>query len=214
MNTQPATSRLLICELEKFVREAVNDYPFPSPEGNWLDCRVFLHGLPDSQDTDTYPFVIVRWLEGEITSQEDAKTVLTDTVILALGVHSPNSQSEAGLLLAELIDCLRRAFWKKRIIASRFELVEPLRCQIVEQQRQQHRFHLATLETVWNYTWPPKAMEEAGQSQLLSGRMTVDSYAAPEVALAWKDAASVSQQAGNGCAAEAWAQSQTGGKYE
>ncbi len=192
-NNEPATSRMLICELDSFVRETVKGYPFPDPSGKWLDCRVFLHGLPDGQDTDTYPFVIVRWLEGEIESREDARTVLTDTVILALGVHSPRSQAEAGLLLAELLDCLRRAFWKKRILARRFELVEPLRCQIVEQQRQQHRFHLASIETVWNYVWPAKALEEAGQSQLLSGRMSVDSYAAPEVIEAWAQ----SQNRGN-----------------
>ena len=184
MCAQPATSRLLLESLAHFIKEEVRDYPFPSPQGSERDCQVFLHGLPDEQETETYPFVIVRWLEGEIASEEDAKTVVKDTVILALGIHNPHSQDEAGTLLAELMDCLRRALWKKRIIANRFELVEPLRSQIIEQQRQQHRFHLATIETVWNYTWPPKALEEAGQSQLRAGNMSVDSYSESELALA------------------------------
>ncbi len=184
MCAQVATSRLVLESLALFVRDVVKDYPFPSPQGSARDCQVFLHGLPDEQETETYPFVIVRWLEGEIASEEDAKTVLKDTVMLALGIHNPHSQAEAGTLLAELMDCLRRAIWKKRILANRFELVEPLRSQIIEQQRQQHRFHLATIETVWNYTWPPKALEEAGQSQLRTVSMSVDSYSESELALA------------------------------
>ena len=162
----PPTSRLLLTELAAFVREAVAGYPFPGPSGAWLDCHVYLHGLPDEQDSETYPFVIVRWLTGEVQSEPDAKTVLTDTVVLALGVHAPRSQAEAGLLCAELLDCLRRALWKKRLLASRFELVEPLKAALPGLKQQIHRFHMATLETVWNYVWPPQSLREAGQSQL------------------------------------------------
>lgn len=152
--------------LVDFVRQAMTDYSFPSPQGNEKDCQVFLHGLPEDQDAETHPFVIVRWLEGEIVSQEDARTVLRDTVILVLGVHSPKSQARAGILLAEMIDCLRRALWKKRLLAKRFELEEPLKVSIPDLKQRIHRFHLATVETTWNYVWPPQSLREAGQSQL------------------------------------------------
>lgn len=174
-----ATSRLLLTELCQFVRETVRDYSFPSPNESEMDCRVFLHGLPDSQDTDTYPFVIVRWQEGEIESMEDSKTVLRETVALILGVHAPKNQEQAGLLCVELMDCLRRALWKQRLVAKRFELVEPLRSVIPEADRQQHRYQVAVIETVWNYVWPPKALEEAGQSQLTGAGAAVDSYSIP-----------------------------------
>lgn len=189
-----ATLRLLLTELCQFIRETVRDYSFPSPNEGEMDCRVFLHGLPDSQDTDTYPFVIVRWQEGEIESMEDSKTVLRETVALILGVHAPKNQEQAGLLCAELMDCLRRALWKQRLVAKRFELVEPLRSVMPEADRQQHRYQMAVIETVWNYTWPPKALEEAGQNQLRSGSMHTGSYSESDLA-------------------QAWAQSNIGGKY-
>ncbi|MBD5608190.1 MAG: hypothetical protein HDQ93_04995, partial [Desulfovibrio sp.] len=178
------TLRNLLLALAGFVSETVKDYPFPSPDGEWLDCRVFLHGLPAGQDDGTYPFVLVRWQEGEIQSMEDAKTVLRDTVALVLGVHSPKNQEQAGILCAELMDLLRRALWKQRILASRFELVEPLRSVMPEADRQQHYYHMAIIETVWNYTWPPKALEEAGQSQMRTGNVGVDSFSEAELALA------------------------------
>lgn len=173
---QPATSRLLLTALADFVRQTAKDYPFPSPDGAWLDCRVFLHGTPEDQEDKVFPFVIIRWVEGSVESMEDAATILRDTVALMLGVHSPRSQAEAGLLLAELLDLLRRALWKQRILARRFQLVEPLQAQIPGLQQRVHQFHMATIETVWDYVWPPKALEEAGISQLAHGGGLVDSY--------------------------------------
>lgn len=157
---QPATSRLLLTALKDFVGLTVHDYPFPSPDGPCEDCRVFLHGLPEEQDAGTWPFVICRWTDGEVVSEADGKTVLTDTVALILGVHSPVSQEQAGLLLAELLDLLRAALWRQRLLAGRFELQEPLRARVADMERKVHQFHLATLETTWNYVWPPRAQAE------------------------------------------------------
>lgn len=157
---QPATSRLLLNALGDFVGVTVHDYPFPSPDGACEDCRVFQHGLPEDQDAGTWPFIVCRWTDGEVVSESDGKTTLTDTVALILGVHSPASQAQAGLLLAELLDLLRAALWRQRILAGRFEHQEPLRARVADMERQVHKFHLATLETTWNYVWPPKGGAE------------------------------------------------------
>lgn len=103
------TSRLLLTCLVELVREAFADYPFPAPRGEGMQpVQVFLHGLPEGQQEGCYPFVIVRWIEGQIELEPDHKTVLHDSVGLALGVYSPVDQEQAGLLLAEMLDCLRR----------------------------------------------------------------------------------------------------------
>lgn len=157
---QPATCRLLLSELCAFVEETVAGYPFPSPDGLVQDCRVFLHGLPEDQDSGTWPFIVCRFVDGEVSSEPDGKTTLKDTVALILGVHSPLSQEQAGLLLAELLDLLRAALWRERLLAGRFELEEPVRARVADMEHKVHRFHLATLETTWNYVWPPKAQAE------------------------------------------------------
>ncbi len=182
MFAQPATSRLLLTSLCEFVERSLADYEFPDPAGACHDCRVFLYGLPANLEEECYPFVIVRWLEGKIESLIDAQTILTDTVALALGVYAPKSQAQAGILCAELLDVLRRALWKERLLARRFELVEPLLAAIPEPGRQIHQYHLATIQTVWNYSWPPKAQEMAGLSQLARGPAAVDSYGEKELA--------------------------------
>lgn len=157
---QPATARLLLTALEDFVKVTVHDYPFPSPDGACEDCRVFLHGLPEGQEEGTWPFIVCRFVDGELTSEADGKTTLKDTVALILGVHSPVSQEQAGFLLAELLDLLRAALWRQRILAGRFELQEPLRARVADMGQKVHQFHLATLETTWNYVWPSKGQVE------------------------------------------------------
>lgn len=180
MNSQAATLRLLLCELHSFLLAEVKNYSFPSPEGKWLDCRVYLHGLPEEQDDTVYPFVLIRWLEGEVDIDEDGGTSVRDIIALVLGVHSPRAHAEAGLLMAELVDSLRRSLWRTQLLAGRFSLQEPLRVTTPGLQRQQmHRFHMATIETVWQYVWPPKTLAQAGMSQLGNSAMRVDSCSAP-----------------------------------
>lgn len=182
---KPATSLLLLSELEKFLAATLRGYPFPAPDGAPLDCKVFQYGLPEGQEEKTYPFVIIRWVEGEISSQEDQTTLLQDTILLALGVYNPQDPAHSAILLAELIDCLRAAIWRERVLASRFEL-ETLRCQIVEPGRQQHRYHLVTMETKWNYIWPSNSLHGAGLSQIEKSRLAARK-AATEIEFAWNN---------------------------
>ena len=162
MNTQPPTSRLLLSSLFGLVKGAIKNYQFPDPSGKWQDCRVFLHNLPEEQEADTWPFVVVRWVSGNISDEPQSATI-TDTVNLYLGVYSPRSPAEAGLLLAELLDCLRREIWKTRVLNDRFQQVEPLEASSPEPERQIHKFHLATIRTVWEYLWPSREQMELTQ---------------------------------------------------
>lgn len=152
---RPPTSRLLLRELCDYLKRELAGYPFPDPSGKWRDCRIFLHDLPEGQEEETWPFVIVRWLEGEIANEDGAARV-EDTVELILGVYSPRHPEEAGLLLAELLDAARRAIWKCRILARRFEQIEPLKASSVEPGRQVHKYQLAAIRTVWSYVWPSR----------------------------------------------------------
>ena len=155
-----ATTRLLLKEICAAVREALADYPFPAPDGSWSDVRVFLHGLPQEQGDACYPFVIVRWISGSVESDTPQVTRLRETVGLALGVYASETQEQAGILLAELLDCLRRPLWKGRVLAGRFELEEPVKAEIPTPRTRWNEYHLATIETVWNYVWPSRGLEE------------------------------------------------------
>lgn len=156
---RPPTSHLLLTSLADFLKESLAGYPFPDPSGRWQDLRVFLHNLPDAQEDGTYPFVIVRWTLGEMEAV-NSTTSLTDTVSLYCGVFNPRHPAEAGLLMAELIDALRMAIWPTRVLAGRFEQTGPLKIQAVEPERQVHHYHLATIETVWNFVWPAREQVE------------------------------------------------------
>ena len=149
------TSRLLLCALRDRLTAELAARPFPAARSAARPARVYLHGLPRDREEACYPFVVLRWSGGEVASEADHRVVLRDSVALALGVYSPDSQEEAGLLLAELLDLLRRVIWTTRLLAGRFVLDEPLKAAIPGPRDRWNEYHLATLETSWNYTWPP-----------------------------------------------------------
>ncbi len=165
----PPTSRDLLLALEDYLRESLAGYPFPTASGDSVDARVFIYGLPEGQEEQTFPFVILRWTGGEVETQVDQPTLLTDTVTLILGVCSPTSQEEAGILLAELLDVTRRAVWMRRVLAGRFTLAEPLKASLPDIERKQHKFHLATIETTWTYCWPSRGLYELTKMEEKNG---------------------------------------------
>ena len=152
----------LILSLRDFLRNELAGISLPEPSSG-LDIapRVFIHNLPDrrSENGDlpaTYPFIIIRLAEGET---DDNQCRCTDTLILAVGVWAPENQEQAGLLAAQILDFLRISLRAKRLIGGRFEL-EELSITQPEPQKQWNEYHLATVNTRWNYTIPRRAVGE------------------------------------------------------
>lgn len=152
-------SRHLLLALRDFLKESLKDCALPDPEtGTDAAPRVFLHNLPDARTGDVaYPFVIARL--GTYDCDEER---CEDTVSLAVGVWSPQSQEQAGLLTAHTLDVLRAALMRRRLLAQTFDLVLPLEGSQPEPRKQWNEYHLATLITRWNYAVPrrPLADEE------------------------------------------------------
>ncbi|MDE7064853.1 MAG: hypothetical protein K2O70_05195, partial [Desulfovibrionaceae bacterium] len=64
---------------------------------------------------------------------------------------APESQEQAGLLTAEILDVLRASLMRQRLLADMFDLELPLKGSQPEPRKQWNEYHLATLITRWNY---------------------------------------------------------------
>lgn len=160
-----STSEHLMLSLCDHLEGILKDYVFPAPAGDPVDAQVFLHGLPETQADHCFPFVCVRWMQGSMVD-DGQQTIYRDTIALALGVHAPESQRQAGLLLAELVDCLRLGLWRgPRILAKRYELESPIETVMPDAKQKWHEYHLATMETHWNYIGPSRGMFEMTQNK-------------------------------------------------
>jgi hypothetical protein len=146
-------SRELVTSLHAHLAAELKNYAFPDPSGTPHDCRVFLHGLPDTQDARTYPFVCVRWVDSGLEEDGDGAYV-TETVTLILGVYAPESQEEAGILLAELMDAVVGCVRRCRLLEHRFQRELPIRAAIPDPERQWNQYHMATVTTTWQYGIP------------------------------------------------------------
>ena len=134
-------SRELLLAVKEMLTEAMKEYPFPTPDGSCEDLQVFLHGLPDEQGRRTYPFICVRWVSGDINEGVD-------------GYIAPESQEQAGLILAELLDWTRAVLRRNRVVAKKFQLELPLKASIPDPEKQWMEYHMATVFPEYQYIIP------------------------------------------------------------
>lgn len=156
-------SRRLLLALQALLTAELGNYPFPSPDpmAPSSDVRVFFHGLPDGQDGEGYPFVVIRWVEGRIEENE-TQTLAFETVGLVLGVYAPKNQEQAGILTSELLDVVRQILWSNRQLEQLFDLVPPLRATIPGPKEKWNQYHLASVEAEWNYVLPGRGLGKHG----------------------------------------------------
>lgn len=164
-------SRILLRELTAYLAEESEGYALPAPESapegapameREAPPRIFLHGLPDEPGEETYPFIVLRWVEGSIEAEE-VRTLAQETLALILGVYAPKDMAQAGMLLAELLDAVRQSLWRRPLLAQMFELVQPLRAAVPGPKDRWNQYHMATVEVTYNYVLPSRGPgKEAG----------------------------------------------------
>ena len=140
----------------EMLTEAMKEYPFPAPDGSCEDLQVFLHGLPDEQGRRTYPFICVRWVSGDINEGVDGYIGAEgrETLALVLGMYAPESQEQAGLILAELLDWTRAVLRRNRVVDKKFQLELPLKASIPDPEKQWMEYHMATVFPEYQYIIP------------------------------------------------------------
>lgn len=150
-------SRELLLAVADFLRAELSTTLFPDPDGSELAPRVFLHNVPESPDSGSYPFVILRL--GAVENTETAAGCeAEDTVLMALGVWSEDGPEAVGLMGATLMDIIRAALMRQRQVAEKFDLVLPLTGASPEPDRQWNQYHMATIVTRWNYPTPRRPL--------------------------------------------------------
>ncbi|MEI3478844.1 MAG: hypothetical protein V8Q84_06690 [Bilophila sp.] len=153
-------SRELVLAVRDMLADAVKDYPFPSPDGSREDLQVFLHGLPEEQGARTFPFICVRWVGGDINESiaTYGRAESRETLALVLGLYAPESQEQAGLILAELLDWTRAVLRRNRIVAGKFQLELPLRASVPDPEKQWIEYHMATIFPEYQYRIPSTSL--------------------------------------------------------
>jgi hypothetical protein len=149
----------LLTELEVFLQQALATVPLPSPEkgaGELAPARVFLGAIPrTTEEHKAFPCAVLRWQKGEDTEEDSS-----ETVDILLGVYSPAGLDIAETWIAVLVGRLRRLLLEHRRL-GKWEMVLPLTSGKPDPEKQQERFHIATISTQWRRTLPSDPVMEA-----------------------------------------------------
>ncbi|WFS63455.1 hypothetical protein LF599_04635 [Pseudodesulfovibrio thermohalotolerans] len=148
----------LVSFLEEHLSDLLMDGPVKAPG----PPRIFRDALPPSlEDEEVYPFIIVRWLEGEDSVFEDSM----ETFALIVGVFGDDeaggeyAAAVSGQWAMAVVTRLRRLLGENQILAGTYELQFPLRSQKAAPEKQQNRYLLATVTTKWSAPAPVQIME-------------------------------------------------------
>lgn len=157
------TSLLIQNALVSFLEEHLSDLLVDGPRKDPGPPQIFRDALPPSQkDEEVYPFIIVRWLEGEDSGDLDDSF---ETFALIVGVFGDDEEdgehaaAVSGQWAMAVVTRLRRLLGENRILANTFELQFPLRSKKPVPEKQQNRYLLATVTTKWSAPAPVQTLE-------------------------------------------------------
>ena len=145
---------LIACIVDLMKKELKN-YHYPQIDGKFDVCNVYRYNVPSTQDTKSYPFLIVRLIECEV--EEDFNNGFCDvvsSVAIGLGIFSQDGPEIAGKLLDNLCDTVLYILRRTRTIDDRFNRRMPLNLTVPEPDKQWHDFHMATIISQWDFIVP------------------------------------------------------------
>lgn len=147
----------LLTELKQRVEEILHSLPMEHPgDRTLMRPRVFLGAIPRRVDADAaFPCVVLRWMKGR--DEEDGRT---ETVDLYLGVFAESGMDEAEQWTALLMGRLRRELVQQRRLGA-WELELPVLSAKPDPEKQQEKYHLATISTQWRGFAPHEPVTEA-----------------------------------------------------
>ena len=153
-------ARQLLMDLKVFVEGALADFPLPDPVTDQPEmgrAQCFLGNVPEDDHAtlpERFPFVVIRWMEGE----DEEEGVSVEEAALIFGVYSPAGADEAELVTAALLDHLRQALMRLRILGEVFDLELPLKSAKPDPEKRQHNYHIATIITRWRHRTPRRPL--------------------------------------------------------
>lgn len=148
------TPLMLQDALAKFLESVVSSYRLSTNKEITKAPQVVKNFLPlkgTSEEPD-FPFVIVR-----MASEEDTGELASVTVKLIVGVLSEDVQQGSGDLL-NLIERIRQALFKTRVIDKRFRIEYPFEWEAPDEQP--YPEWMAVITTHWTV---PRPIEEVGE---------------------------------------------------
>ena len=140
-----------------FLKEVVGSYLLSTNKSITKAPQIVPSYLPLKGSTDTadFPFVIVR-----VMSQEDTQGESKLVVKLIVGVHAEDIAKGPGDLM-NVIERIRQALFKKRVIDKRFRVEYPFAWDAPDEQP--YPEWLAVITTNWTM---PRPIEEVDYGEI------------------------------------------------
>lgn len=119
------TPFLLQDALIKELKDLFSDYKFKNSAGEPVKLKIYPQSLPGKtrkDDPKHFPYIIVRVLDGETTSETDAATC---KIALIVGVRDEDPQYQGYKDVLNILSDLEQHLFSKRVIDDRYVIQHP-----------------------------------------------------------------------------------------
>lgn len=138
------TARMLQQDLKKEIESLLEHKMFQSPDGTEKKVSVFEQFIPAMQnedDTDPFPYVIVRLESGTIP---DIDKMQETVVTLLLGVYDDSGYRGHDAIM-EMMQAIANRFCDDNILAKRYELQHPIEWAMQDEESYPYYFGAMSL---------------------------------------------------------------------
>lgn len=125
----------------------LNHINFKNQEG--IDCKINIieQNLPvqkDDDDTEPYPYVLVKIMDGDIPENEEKQTVSMNFMI---GIYDENEDSQGANIVLNVIQDIIERFRKNPILNKKFIMQQKVRWALQEDDT--YPYYFGGMETNW-----------------------------------------------------------------
>lgn len=138
---------LLQQELVKEIERITADITLNSPSGEHTRLKAFEQSLPirqSDEEEDTYPYCIVRIVEGLTPDGTSAQSVKT---ILIIGIYDDGKEAHGHKSILTIIQRIQERFFKNPILANQF-VMEP-GFEWTLQDEDSYPYYFGGIEITW-----------------------------------------------------------------
>ena len=139
------TARTLQRELVRDLTEYFRSRRYKIPDGGTRAPKVYPQALPlreSGDETDVFPYIIIRLDSGEIPSQTEPHNV---TVLALVGVYDEEPQQQGHITVLEILEAIQERFQEEPTLAGRYKITGPFQWALQQEESYPYYFGAATM---------------------------------------------------------------------
>lgn len=132
------------------LKEQLNCFLLKNVKGEQVNLNIYPQNLPakkGQKDSDHFPYVLIRVMDGEIQEKQDGDLDDTCKIAFIMGVYDDSDNYQGYKDVINVIDKIKQRLLSKRFYNNQFELIYPFKFLVHDEDT--YPYYFGGIETIW-----------------------------------------------------------------